>query len=364
MPSKRFPRGLAAILMALLMIVTTIAVVGISMVTTNAAVQKAHKSQATTDSKCGFVATRVSNLNVRSGPSTKCAIVSKLTKGSYVILLSKSSGFWHVEYGAGLTGYVSEEYIKVVSEKTGEFSGEYVVNIRNGASVSFKVLSQMAVKNTVCILSTESNGWQKILYDGVKVGYMHGKYISVDSAGQNESGSENNSQARFVYPVSSPNAIGGITPYKASNGRPFFEGHMAIDYNRLTVNANYDIFAIYPGKVIATETSHTIADKSGGYGNKVVLQHQLPDGRVFYSIYGHLEKVYVSLNQEVTSCQVVGKMGNTGNSTGPHLHIGVYTGYSVGPYSSGGTMIDQYKAYRDGRYHYDVREVIRRQDLW
>ncbi|MCJ7665872.1 MAG: M23 family metallopeptidase, partial [Actinobacteria bacterium] len=57
----------------------------------------------------------------------------------------------------------------------------------------------------------------------------------------------------------------------------------------------------------------------GGYGNKIVIYH----GFGYTTVYAHLYKMYVQVGDEVEKGEVIGKMGNTGNSTGPHLHYEV-----------------------------------------
>ena len=55
----------------------------------------------------------------------------------------------------------------------------------------------------------------------------------------------------------------------------------------------------------------------GGFGNYVWLEHS--GGKE--TIYGHLSAVYVSPGQYVTKGQIIGRVGTTGHSTGPHLHF-------------------------------------------
>lgn len=57
--------------------------------------------------------------------------------------------------------------------------------------------------------------------------------------------------------------------------------------------------------------------EGGGYGNYIVIRH--PNG--LETIYGHLSKQLVSENQEVRAGEVIGLGGNTGRSTGSHLHF-------------------------------------------
>jgi murein DD-endopeptidase MepM/ murein hydrolase activator NlpD len=61
----------------------------------------------------------------------------------------------------------------------------------------------------------------------------------------------------------------------------------------------------------------TRAGRAGGYGNQVVIQHA--DGT--YSSYSHLSEIGVKVGDRVAQGDVVGAVGQTGNATGPHLHL-------------------------------------------
>jgi len=57
-----------------------------------------------------------------------------------------------------------------------------------------------------------------------------------------------------------------------------------------------------------------------GYGNHIIVNH----GSGFKSLYAHLSKIVIKKGQEIDKNTVIGLVGSTGRSTGPHLHLEVY----------------------------------------
>ena len=64
------------------------------------------------------------------------------------------------------------------------------------------------------------------------------------------------------------------------------------------------------------------AGPANGFGLAVYIQH--PDGTI--TVYGHINQYFVGAGQAVTAGQQIAKVGNRGQSTGPHLHIETHTG--------------------------------------
>ena len=89
-------------------------------------------------------------------------------------------------------------------------------------------------------------------------------------------------------------------------------------YKRVRHHSGIDLAAPKGAHVRAVTKGKVIyADTYGGFGKLVTIYH----GSGFTSLYGHLSELLVSIGEEVDAGEVIGKVGSTGNSTGPHLHF-------------------------------------------
>lgn len=94
--------------------------------------------------------------------------------------------------------------------------------------------------------------------------------------------------------------------------------HKGVD---LASNRGNKIKTMAEGKVIRAGTA-------SGYGKMVEIDH----GNGFKTKYAHMNKIYVQKGEEVALGQAIGEVGNTGRSTGPHLHYEVlYDGVYLDP---------------------------------
>jgi len=84
--------------------------------------------------------------------------------------------------------------------------------------------------------------------------------------------------------------------------------HKGID---IAGNIGDNVFAAMDGEIIYAEYN------DGGYGNLIIIKHE--DDMNTY--YGHLNEYQVKVGDKVKKGDIIGKVGNTGFSTGPHLHF-------------------------------------------
>ncbi len=106
---------------------------------------------------------------------------------------------------------------------------------------------------------------------------------------------------------------GPLTSRFGNRSNPFTgqgsEDHGGLDFKG---NTGDDIRVTANGKV-------TFAGVQGGYGNVVRVAH----GYGYETVYGHLSRIDVKTGQTIQAGHVVGLLGSTGRSTGPHLHYEV-----------------------------------------
>lgn len=89
--------------------------------------------------------------------------------------------------------------------------------------------------------------------------------------------------------------------------------HTGIDLFGVT---NKDVYSVCEGKVIMVDKNY------GNYGKTIKIKDSTT-GKIF--LFAHLKSIAVKLNQYVSRLTKIGVMGNTGRSTGPHLHIEMRT---------------------------------------
>ena len=145
--------------------------------------------------------------------------------------------------------------------------------------------------------------------------------IAAEMAARAASGSTTGGSTSFVSSSSYTWPCGGsITSYFGPRTDPYTGYHEGVDIGAST---GTPVAAMGNAYVVS-------AGWNGGYGNCVVID--LGNGIQCY--YGHLSAINVSAGQTVNQGDIVGLVGSTGNSTGPHLHFGIISGGDfVDPFS-------------------------------
>jgi len=120
-----------------------------------------------------------------------------------------------------------------------------------------------------------------------------------------------------------------------------YDGHNGYDYNI----SYQSLYAAARGKVVFAAMEYpTMPDH--GYGNMIMIEHR----GGYVTLYGHLSKILVRRGQKVKLGQEIGISGNTGHSTGPHVHFTVFHNCTpVDPYGWSGSGPDPLQSYR-GEY--------------
>ena len=115
------------------------------------------------------------------------------------------------------------------------------------------------------------------------------------------------SDSQFIWPVPSCTLL--TSPYG-------YRIHPILEYERL--HAGLDIGAKFGEGIIAADGGTVlIAEYSDSYGNFVLIDH----GDRYSTAYGHMSEIAVEAGQEVKQGELIGYIGSTGWSTGPHLHF-------------------------------------------
>lgn len=136
-----------------------------------------------------------------------------------------------------------------------------------------------------------------------------------------------------ALPLAHPMPKGRLTSHYGYRRDPFTRRralHTGIDF---AGPGGMMIMATAPGRV-------TFTGRKGAYGNLVVIDH----GHGITTRYGHLSKIHVRTGEEVQQGQKIARQGNTGRSTGAHLH------YEV---RHNGRSVDPYKFLKAGRYFHE-----------
>lgn len=115
----------------------------------------------------------------------------------------------------------------------------------------------------------------------------------------------------------------------------------------LRINVGDSVVAAFSGKI------RIIDYEARGYGHYIVIRHE----NGLETVYAHLSQVLVHLDQYVKAGELIALGGNTGRSTGPHLHFEMrYLGNALNPAS----IVNFYT----GKVHNDIYQITKRKSFY
>ncbi|KQT25820.1 peptidase M23 [Chryseobacterium sp. Leaf405] len=128
----------------------------------------------------------------------------------------------------------------------------------------------------------------------------------------------------MVTPKATPAVSAPSTTSVASNNSPKVsteKNNPPAEADQMQFHKGLDIAVPFGSDVIATAAGTVIfSGQKGGYGNCVIVSH----GNGLATLYGHLSQLVAKTNDKIKVGQVIAKSGNSGRSTGPHLHYEVH----------------------------------------
>lgn len=150
----------------------------------------------------------------------------------------------------------------------------------------------LEIKNTICP-TLYNNTWctNKVKMPGFRFGEFPDELVIKLIDRKNKRG--------FHFPCN-----GQVS---SSYGWRWNRPHGGIDF---ALKIGEPIYAVFDGVV-------RVAQVNGGYGKMILIRHY----NNLETLYGHLDKINVKVGQEVKAGDIIGLSGNTGFSTGPHLHF-------------------------------------------
>lgn len=252
------------------------------------------------------------SLNVRSGAGTTHSIVSSLQNGTVVTVSNEKDGWLYITYN-GVSGYISSAYaVKGDAPATND-------------TPSISQYDKDLIYDKSDPYFSISNQYHAVV-KGDTLNSIASKYgISVNTLKSLNNLSSNTITVNDLLLVSkkSPFILPSEGQFMSGYGARWGTVHYGIDISKW---GNVDVHAAYGGVVDKIEN----VNSKLGWGNYIRIKHTI-NGKTIYTLYAHLKEnsILLKTGQTVAKGEKIAMMGNTGNSTGQHLHIEAYEGGNV-----------------------------------
>ena len=252
----------------------------------------------------------VAFVQVANLPEYKLCLLKKniVTNDDEIFNNIKQQGITYYRYYAIVDNQEEKAYVSNFEEAENVVNGLKEKNSSNIENMSIVEKYEVELKDLVSTEDAISKLYvqpaQKITVAKKATNTSTSKYAasgSVNTAGTTSSAKANLGIA-LIRPVS-----GTITSRFGVGSRIRRSSHTGLD------------IATSTGTPIAAAASGTVtfSGYKGSYGNMIVISH----GNGVQTYYGHCSKLYVSAGAQVSQGEIIGAVGSTGNSTGPHLHL-------------------------------------------
>ncbi|HNX24369.1 MAG TPA: peptidoglycan DD-metalloendopeptidase family protein [Spirochaetota bacterium] len=211
-------------------------------------------------------------------------------------------------------------YTGVIPPKIYGYVNTGSLNMRSEDSAGSEIVGKLKFKEKVQIIFQSDKSeliknmrapWLLVKKDNGDEGWVFGAFVSDDIPSEIDSDT-GKTDWNMIMPAS-----GRLSSRFGTRIDP-------VTKRRNSFHKGIDISAPAGTPVYAAE-SGTVADagyKKSGYGNLIVIKH----GSDMATYYGHLSKIIVSSGDKVKKGEMIGNVGSTGKSTGPHLHFEIRKG--------------------------------------
>jgi murein DD-endopeptidase MepM/ murein hydrolase activator NlpD len=305
-------------------------------------IEQAQTSIATTQEKIGVTESKLDKDKRALAETLRMLVYQDTTIPPYVRTLSKGSHLSDVinelkrsaDVSHSVSGMVNDLAIAKADLSTQkivfETNKQKLESLNSMLSGQKQIAEQTAKDKNNLLVQTKNkeSEYQKLLADKkAKKDSLEAEMLSVESklkAFTNVSSLPKTGKGVLQYPVSSVNITQyfGNTAFSTQNPQVYSGGgHNGID---LAVKVGTPVFAAADGVVVGT--GNTDASCSGvSFGKWVLIRHT----NGLSTLYAHLSVIQSAAGQTVAAGDKIGLSGNTGYSTGPHVHFTVYASEAV-----------------------------------
>lgn len=226
--------------------------------------------------------------------------------------------------------YVTAKNATLQAQKQAELQKEAQELVRQDVRAEKKVLEEQVAQAQALIIEIESNIEKyKAEYEEMERQEREAqseidRLITELQRQEAATGTTVNSTGTYIWPSAASKIVTSKFGTRFHPIHKVYKTHNGID-----------IGAAYNTNVLAADSGTVVVSKSSSsYGNYIVINH----GKGNTTLYAHMSKRLVSVGDAVTQGQVIGLVGSTGISNGPHIHFEV---------TEGGTRVNPLKYFTD-----------------